>query len=122
MNNREETKTSTDTASTDDDDGMNHNHESHNMSHNTLILGAIRRPSRDDRKAMQIGRLFEKIHQQETNRKGKRGKEKNEKSDNEQDGNNLESDDEPDDKKVCRISFKSEFLIPEFLAKKWNRA
>ena len=103
MNNREETKTSTDTASTDDDDGMNHNHESHNMSHNTLILGAIRRPSRDDRKAMQIGRLFEKIHQQETNRKGKRGKEKNEKSDNEQDGNNLESDDEPDDKKVCRI-------------------
>lgn len=81
MNNREETKTSTDTASTDDDDG------------------AIRRPSRDDRKAMQIGRLFEKIHQQETNRKGKRGKEKIEKSDNEQDGNNLESDDEPDDKK-----------------------
>ena len=51
---------------------------------------------------MQIGRLFEKIQQQETNRKGKRGKEKNEKSDNEQDGNNLESDDEPDDKKVCR--------------------
>ena len=74
------------------------------MSHKyeSINLGAIRRPSRDDRKAMQIGRLFEKIQQQETNRKGKRGKEKNEKSDNEQDGNNLESDDEPDDKKVCR--------------------
>ena len=52
---------------------------------------------------MQIGRLFEKIHQQETNRKGKRGKEKIEKSDNEQDGNNLESDDEPDDKKVTKM-------------------
>ena len=54
---------------------------------------------------MQIGRLFEKIHQQETNRKGKRGKEKNEKSDNEQDGNNLESDDEPDDKKVGNSNY-----------------
>ena len=75
------------------------------MNHfsNCCLLGAIRRPSRDDRKAMQIGRLFEKIHQQETNRKGKRGKEKIEKSDNEQDGNNLESDDEPDDKKVTKI-------------------
>ena len=55
---------------------------------------------------MQIGRLFEKIHQQETNRKGKRGKEKIEKSDNEQDGNNLESDDEPDDKKVGNSNYK----------------
>ena len=54
---------------------------------------------------MQIGRLFEKIHQQETNRKGKRGKEKIEKSDNEQDGNNLESDDEPDDKKVGKPNY-----------------
>ena len=59
---------------------------------------------------MQIGRLFEKIHQQETNRKGKRGKEKIEKSDNEQDGNNLESDDEPDDKKVGNSNYK-QFLL-----------
>ena len=61
---------------------------------------------------MQIGRLFEKIHQQETNRKGKRGKEKNEKSDNEQDGNNLESDDEPDDKKVGNSNYNPVFIYP----------
>ena len=60
---------------------------------------------------MQIGRLFEKIHQQETNRKGKRGKEKNEKSDNEQDGNNLESDDEPDDKKVWHRNLEYRRII-----------
>ena len=59
---------------------------------------------------MQIGRLFEKIHQQETNRKGKRGKEKNEKSDNEQDGNNLESDGEPDDKKVGNSNYNQLIL------------
>merc|ERR1712113_191752 len=80
--NQEDIKTSTDTGSTDDDEF------------------GLRRPSRDERKAIEYEKLFEKMKQEENSkeRRQRRSEKKKELSDNEQ----QESDDDHDVKKSAK--------------------